>query len=75
MDSEMLKENIESLEKVIDSLKDYMFNQEQLIEEMKTKIADIEEDMLFLDDLKVSYMKLLKEKTDKAEIDVNESNK
>ena len=73
MDSKMLKENIESLEKVIDSLKDYMFDQEQLIEKMKTEIADTEEDMLFLDDLKVSYMELLKEKTDKVEIDLNES--
>lgn len=62
MKSGILQENIESFEKVIKNLKDYMIEQEDLIEKIKTNVTDIEEEVHWLEELRDEHVKLLKEK-------------
>lgn len=61
MNCENLKENIESLDKVIKNLEVFVFEQEELIKEIKIKIETAEKDADVLDDLKEDYKQVWKE--------------
>ena len=62
MDKNWLKENIECLEKMINNLEDYLSEQNNLIDKIRTEISDAEEDEHFLDELKKQYEKMLEKK-------------
>lgn len=64
MKNEILRENIESLEKVVKNLKDYMVKQEGLIEQMKTDVCDTEETVHWLEELIGDYTKDLEKKNE-----------
>ena len=62
MNSEILRENIESLEKIIKNLRDYMAELETSIAGMTGRLGDVEEDACSLESLRDHYVKILEKK-------------
>ena len=62
MKSETLQANIESLGKVIKSLRDYMKELEKSITDMSEQLGEVEEDMCGLESLRDHYAKILEKK-------------